>query len=100
MQKTSLPEAVDWCRLQKGADKYPFFVIRTDPLFWKNIKINSDTIPMDIEASVTRVYLEEIHPGIYRTKKKAADEQPEDPRAEILEHLRKMEEQQLQSEKI
>uniref|UniRef100_A0AC35F1W6 Uncharacterized protein n=1 Tax=Panagrolaimus sp. PS1159 TaxID=55785 RepID=A0AC35F1W6_9BILA len=98
MKKTTLPKAVDWCRLEKGAYKYPFFVIRTGPMFYEQIKVDSNTIPLDVEATVTHVSVEEIHPGIYRTKKTVAQEQPKEPREEILQHLQKMEKQPLSNE--
>lgn len=53
---------------------------------------------MDVEATITHVSVEEIHPGIYRTKKTVAKKQPKEPREEILQHLQKMEKQPLSNE--
>uniref|UniRef100_A0A914Q3G9 Uncharacterized protein n=1 Tax=Panagrolaimus davidi TaxID=227884 RepID=A0A914Q3G9_9BILA len=86
-------------------------MIRTDPRFWQSIKVNAETIPLEIAFATTQVSLKEIHPGIYRAKRKpaaaeerkepldnsdveaAAAEEQEKFREQLLEHLEQMEKQ-------
>uniref|UniRef100_A0A914Z887 JmjC domain-containing protein n=1 Tax=Panagrolaimus superbus TaxID=310955 RepID=A0A914Z887_9BILA len=78
MRRTTLPEAADWCRNEKGADKFPFFIIRTDPLFWNLLRMKKEAIPKDAEVVATRVNVKELCPGFVEA---------------ISEHLMQMENQ-------